>query len=157
MKTSLMITSEQIVDVIKAAVEPIDTIFKVLQENNGKRIDKRLIEKLRAATGDNSIRRRSEYGMTSICWNTISNGLICAYDVKNVYVDSAWIKEQNTWAFSARDERNRRRHNNLGNIEAIDNLVKATNALKEAKKAYRTALDGFEDYHRLNDLCIGID
>lgn len=151
-----MITAQQITDLIKSRIEPteyLDKMLQLLQENEGKRIDLRLIKKLQAAMGDDSIRNVANFGMTQIVWQKAPTGLLCAYAEKNVHVDSAWIKEKNTWAYEARDERNRKRHNDLGRVEAIQELANAANAFKVAKERLSIAMDGFEDIHSLVCVC----
>ena len=153
-----MITEQQIVSTILGSIEPtepVDTIFRVLQENEGKRLDERLINKIRQATGDDSVRKSSDFGMARIIWKSSPSGFLCAYAEKNVYIDSSWIKEHNTWAFEARDKRNINRKKDLENLEAIKELADSVNALKVAKVRYELALESFEDSIGLDSMMGG--
>jgi hypothetical protein len=110
-----MVTAQMLVDLVKSRMEPTepaDTILKILTENNGKRLDKRIVDKLQLATGQ-KIRDRRQYGMTSLTYGGYDETggrqggcLYLAHQEKNVVIDVEYVKEHNPAYFKARDERN---------------------------------------------------
>jgi phage FluMu gp28-like protein len=89
--------------------EPADTILRVLQENNGKRLDNRFNQKLQDATGDPHVRIVHQYGMVDIIWNEGHSSIVIAYTDGCPTIDAAKIKENNPAYFDARDKRNAER------------------------------------------------
>lgn len=169
-----MITEQSIVDMVLSKIEPLepaDTILRVLQENDGKRFDKRLVEKIKEAVKlvcPTLYVRESNNLVTQIVWGETVGfcrgsqprrfTLLIAYKTKSVHIDAAWVKEHNPAYFVARDERNRCRKSDVlhyrGTMALCANKINAFNAAhKELKEIFRVMeYDGFTDMHGLRDL-----
>ena len=119
--------------------EPQDTILKTLKENEGKRIDKRLLDKLKTATGLTDLHYSSIASMTHLERNTNNKerfSMLLYYHSQGNMVDSQAIEKQNVCMFSAKDERNKERCKLLNDPdlkdaqEIVDNLAKLLKQLK---------------------------
>lgn len=129
--------------------EPAETLMRVLVENEGKRLDKRIEKKLQDAIGDPYLRISKECGMTSILTteyrNTHGNKgvrLYVSHSLSCDPIDSADIRKRNTCYFSAREERNKAR----------EELLKTTipGSIQSAVERYEAAkaeLDEYEDQY----------
>ena len=165
-----MITSQQIVQIIKDGIEPtepVDTILRVLRENDGKRFDKRFLAKLQEQVPDYELRDNRNYGMTQLEYKISgkmiakpgmeisTHSLLISYETKNVVIDADKIREKNPAYFEARDERNRQRHNLLADAKDFDALANASNAFAEAKKKLQEELESIQecpDYYAIENL-----
>ncbi len=148
-------------EIINQAIEPnepADSILAFLKANDGKRVDKRLIDKIAAETGDETIRLDKAHGMTRIEWGgwrryggKEGGQLLLSHSDKNVVVDAAWVEEKNPAEFRARDERNAKRQQVTD--EECSHLDEAIYLFKAARNKVRTMLayEGkFEpDRHRI--------
>jgi hypothetical protein len=93
-------------------LEPADTILAVLKENEGKRLTKLVIDKLKDRTGDQTLRISCIASMTSIEWGPFVGrlgSLLMAYQITNVVIDTAFVLEHNVAYYEARDKRNAQR------------------------------------------------
>jgi len=138
--------------------EPQETILKVLAEHDGKRLTKKHIEAVAKAINDPSIRIIKQYGMTQIewgCW-TQTDGkeggrLLVAYSVTNVVIDVEDIKDKNPAYFVAREARNAKRQAAIESPKC-DELAKALEELKAAKKALQAAQENVGQYFGFGDM-----
>jgi hypothetical protein len=170
-----MITTEQIRKIIQNNIEsnePADTILRILKENEGKRLDKRVIDKMQAAIPNWWIRDCREYGMTQIKWavrwdsekhqniptpeGQTEGSLLVAHEVKYIYINSEEIKGKNPAYFSARDERNSQRREILEQREGFfQNIVRPMNKFAEAHEELKNlfnSLEGFPDKYDVEKL-----
>jgi len=146
-----MKTTKEIVAGRIEPLEPQDTILSVLKENDGKRLDKRLIEKLKAATKDDTINLDLRAGMAHIQWggygNNCKGSLLAQYAVKNLRVDAAWIEENNAAYYRAARERNARRAETLKNEDLLTKADVAIEQYIAAREHLETLLKEFPHDH----------
>lgn len=83
-------------------------ILKVLEENEGKLLTKRIEAKLQEATNIPNLRIQRRYGMTQIVWESTA-GMLLDHSEKNVYIDLVKFKRYNAAYFEAREVRNKTR------------------------------------------------
>lgn len=118
----------KVADLIRSrmeASEPQDTILAFLRTIDGKKINKRHVEKLREQIGDNEIRLSHRFGMTSLQWggyHRTGGNILLAHSEKNVVVDIAYVLEHNAAYYSAKDERNEKRQQALSQPEKCAEL-----------------------------------
>lgn len=116
-----MFTAEQIAECIRSHMEPtepINTVFAFLKEHEGKRVDKRLCDKLSEVI-EMPVRITQIANMTSLEWGNwesfcndgvgVGGKLLMAYKTKYVNVDNAFIHEYNTQYTKGLPERNAQR------------------------------------------------
>lgn len=146
-------SAEKIKQVIESRIEstePQNTILQFFRDNAGKRITKLHIQKLREITGE-EISLNKSYGMTHLEWGgySISRGrsggrLLLSHSTTNVVIDPDVMVNQNIAYFSALEERNTKRHENLSSSK-IEALAKAIEAYKLAKKELGSQIEDFVD------------
>lgn len=127
--------------------EPFDLLRTFLESNNGKRLDKRLIDKLNDIIPHREFRIANTAGMTLLQFGGYGRhqddrqggSILMSHQTKNVYVDVAYMLEHNTCYYSARDARNATRRKLLAGTSAISkteglirNFLAVRAALKEA-------------------------
>jgi hypothetical protein len=124
--------------------EPQRTILRVLKERfEGKMLTKRVIEALREATGDDSIRDIRQYGHTEIEWGNYRYGgsskaanagmLSIARCEKNVYINTSEIRDMNHFYFEGTDFVNAQIDRILSMPEAVSDLASDIEAYRVAK------------------------
>lgn len=138
-----MITIENVKQVIANAIEerePQNKILEALRAFDGKRLDKRVEEKLRAICNDDSIRIIKRYSTTEIEWGGYSYNrgntgglLVVAYQLKNVVIDVDYIKQKNPAYFDALDQRNAQRQELLAQPDKLEYMATTMQAYLDAR------------------------
>lgn len=148
-------------DVISAGLEPLEpqtAILAFLEANDGKRLDKRLLEKLNAAVPGHNIRMHQIASMTHIEWDDYGGrggpwagpkpanipaggSLLMAYRLKNLTVDVAFVKEHNIAYFGAAMARNEKRNAMLADDAACRELEATIRQFIEARDKLRAAFE----------------
>lgn len=125
-----MVTKEQVRSVIESGIEDTNFTYGLLdflQEFNGKRFDKRVVDKLKAVY-DRVYLEKTSYGGTYLKIGDYS--FIVSHANVNVVVDVAFIEEKNFCYFGAAIARNEKREKSLKNdinLEAMANTINAIN------------------------------
>jgi hypothetical protein len=156
------VTTQQLKQLIHDKLEPIepaDTILRILQENDGKRLDKRIIDKIQAACPDWQIRDQRRFGMTQIAWGKSHypheeyGSLLIDHHIKCVSVDAAAVYYNNPAYFSARDKRNRQRQEILIQREGFfQNITTTINRFLAAQEDLVKLFDQLEEPGEFPDL-----
>jgi hypothetical protein len=121
---------------------PMD-VLRVLKENDGKPLTKRLLVKLPGGEASwyiNHIASMTQLRTTDLYERSRGvNGysFLLAYQTKNVVIDAAWVVEHNPAYFGAREDRNSARDR----IKASDirELTETLNGVARARKELATA------------------
>ena len=139
-------TAAQLMQVVASKMEktePWDTVLETLRQNEGKRVDDRLISKIRAACGTDDIRKICRYGKMYIQvgpWSAHEE-LTVGHSEANVFVNVNYILENNARYYSARDERNAKRRIALQHPEIFEQLATAINNYRAAADIVRGLLN----------------
>lgn len=128
------------------SVEPFDTILQVFVENEGKRLDVRLIKKI-AERIDVNVRLVKEYGMTQIYIGNYGNSrgqegaslLLSGQATTHLTVSSEELLRLNPAYYSARDARNLEREQILGNEKVLYEFAKRQFVLHETRQTLANA------------------
>ena len=152
----------KVADLIRSrmeASEPQDTILTFLRTIDGKKINKRHVEKLREQIGDDEIRLSHRFGMTSLQWGGYhrtggkqGGDILLAHSEKNVVVDITYVLEHNAAYYSAKDERNEKRQQALSQPEKCAELDDAIANFRAAEAKLKALMgqDIFQpDDHRI--------
>jgi hypothetical protein len=152
-----------VAEIISANMEPLEpqtAIVAFLLDNNGKRIDKRLITRLNEAVPGWHIRMHQIAGMTNLEWAGYGNrgsyrdkdnnirtderdggSMLVAYALKNLTVDLHFIQRHNVAYFGAAMERNKKREAALADTEGIARLEATIQTFLLAREALRKAFE----------------
>jgi len=151
-----MITIEQIKKVIKDRIEtlePADTILRILRESHGKRLDKRIIDKMNMSCPEWRIVDKRQFKMTQIAWMTYTmpyqsgGSLLIAHKENDVYIDSQDIYNRNPAYFEFRDKRNKQRKELLEQDDKFfQNIVDPMNEFIKAQQSLSIIFDHVESF-----------
>jgi len=152
----------KVIDLIRSRIEasePQDTILAYLRTIDGKKINRRHVDKLRELTGDDELRLSRRFGMTSIQWGgygrtggTQGGDMLLAHSDKNVVVDVERILEHNQAYFGAKDKRNEKRQQALSQPEKCADLDTAIAEFQAAEAKLKALLD--DDLFQPDNHCI---
>lgn len=127
--------------------EPQNKILEFFKQNEGKRIDVRAIEKMKEFVGRDDLCLSKKYGMSHIEWK--GGNMLLAHREKNLTFDPDSLNYFNSSYFSAKDERNAKRNENLGQIEKIEELAETIKVYNTARIKLYTLLREFEDKYSI--------
>jgi hypothetical protein len=120
------------------SLEPQTSILRFLEGQEGKRLDKRLLEKMQVQWPD--LRIQQSAGMTMLEWGGYSESgggkggrLLIAHALKDVRVDSNFIHQRNLAYFEAAEARNEKRQQALADPELLSDLEKTIQSFLTAR------------------------
>ena len=158
----MRITADQIREHIRSRMEDADTpriIVEVLRQFEGKRLDKRVIDKMIERGVDRPVLRkqttRAPYRLVHIIWGDygVGNGgylYVSHQNSGHVTIVTDDIIEHNPSYFDARVERNNKRQRIIDDPDALEMLATAMNNFAAAKQNLQNilAIDGTFDFDR---------
>ncbi len=129
--------------------ETADNILAILQEHNGKRLDKRIIDKIKLVAPNVYMNKTWSY--TYIEWGGHRNSggnkggeLTIADYVKNVIIDIKWIEERNKNYFAGKVNKNKEIQSLLNNMKLRKEMEETIQNYQDVKVNLDKMLDKFE-------------
>lgn len=135
----------KVAEIIQAHIEPTEPQGQILaffKANEGKRLDKRFMDKLKAHLGRQDVRYDYIAGMTNIVWGNRadmtskapSGSLLVGYASEGSLVsDAAKLEDRNIAYFGAAVSRNEARQRSLADVAGQEEILALAEQLRTVK------------------------